>query len=331
MYRKYTDEDAEAVRAAYRKTGSGVKAAKIAGTSQSYAYRVLRKAGLTSGQTPYGEDLIDRAERLYVDSALSCRRVADRLGVSQQWVYEKMRERGVLRQKNYEQHPVRYLDYDGTQLQLRGRHGPDKVRQVLDAYARGASPQDLSEQYDAPVSTIEKWTARAGVARSHREAAAQRRINEGHVSPIANARTAERLYTDEHMSTIEIADELGVSVASVLDYLDERGVERRTRQEAMFVRWHGSLDTYRAFVQEVCRLRHREGLTQAAICQQLDVTYRTVRRALDSKYNPYREAPGNADADDDEALPWWAEALMRAPNSPRGSDPDIRPYTLPKR
>lgn len=217
-------------------------------------------------------------------------KAADSVGVSDGWAYGILKERGLYQPAGrYKPQGVRYLNYNGRRLQLLGRHGPQKVRRVLDDYEDGGQPQVLAEKHDVSVSTIEKWTDRAGIQRTRKEAAANRMVNEGRISPVAAAHIAERLYVEEQQSIGQIADHLDCHNATVLDYLDKRGVETRSQAEAMHVHWHGSLQEYRAFCRRAARLYHAEGMTKRDVCDEMDCCHRTLNRALASEHNPYRE------------------------------------------
>lgn len=222
------------------------------------------------------------------------------IDVSDTWICKRLKEAGI-ETRGYRRGGHRVLQYNGRGIILRGSHAHEKVRAVLDEYVAGARTADLSERHDAPASTIEKWATRAGVSRTREEAAAIRVVAEGRISPIAAARIAED-GADERSIT-EIAEYLGVTTATVLDYLQKRGAQTRTQREGLLIHHHGSLVAYRDNVQEICRMYHVDGLTRSAIHRLTGHSYPTISNALESEFNPYADDP-EQEPDQVGPMPW---------------------------
>lgn len=264
------------------------------------------------GPYPKHRDKVPRVVELYrklgrvqgVVAALA----KEGVDVSDTWVCGRLKEQGIETQ-GYRRRGRRELAYNGRTLVLMGRHSTDKVCAILDDYQDGKPPMQLSEEYDAPVSSIEKWVARAGICRDSAEAAANRRVNEGFISPIAAARIAERLYVEEKMSLTQGADEMGVCTATFLDYLRKRGVKTRTQSEGELVRIHGSLSEWRRYVLSICKMFHVDGMNRTEITEEVGCCYRTVNAALDSDINHYRIDEDAYETDEiEKAMLEWAPA-----------------------
>lgn len=226
---------------------------------------------------------------LYTEDEMPPDKVCRVLEVPYRLVWDVLKEEDVLRRGHgYESHPVRYVEHNGCRLQLRGRHGPEKVRAVLEAYEDGGEPQQLSERFDVPVSTLENWCDRTGIRRSQTEAAASRLVNDGYRSPIALRKKAARLYTEEKMPVHDVADRMDVCHTAVIKYLQQEGIEARSRSEAQILHHYGSMANYRAFCRRCGYMRYK-GESIAAIAREMDTSWPAVDKAIKSDYNPYRD------------------------------------------
>ena len=299
MPASYGEDKKDALCEAYRQLGSVPKAADQLGVSTTWGYRTLKERGVYERARPqYPDEMGERACELYVEEEFTLVEVCEQLGweygrePSHSYVVDQMDKRGLDRRDGgYARHGRRVLRYNGRRLVLCGKHGPEEVRRVLDDYVAGMPPREIEEEHGVPVPTTQSLTQRAGVRRDRAEARANHLVREGRISPVAGARIAERLYVEDEQSLSQIAEHLDCQTATVIDYLDKRGVERRSRSEGLLARHYGSVEAYARFCRRVARLYHGEDETKRAICEELGVSYPTVNRALESEHNPYGEDP----------------------------------------
>ncbi len=109
-------------------------------------------------------------------------------------------------------------------------HAPETVRRALEAYRKGGQPSAVAKRAGVSVSTLEKWVAKVGIGRSRRDAARVKVAHDKGMRPAdftALGAEAERLYLEEGLSTVTVAERLGVSPSVVWKWLKRRGVVRK--------------------------------------------------------------------------------------------------------
>jgi len=174
--RRLTEWHRSRVLAAYRRRPSVASAARAAGISTTAAWSILDAAGVVQRTPVYPASLVREAERLYLEERLSCRGVARRLAAkhdpppSQQWVFDHLRRRGVLRSRSQADRVFNSRrtgkDYDALGRRARQLAGEKRwsVRQI--ARALGVSRNMVhaalrpDDRLDARQATLRrKWVA----------------------------------------------------------------------------------------------------------------------------------------------------------------------------
>lgn len=214
------------VLGAYRRLKSIEKAAATAGVSPSWAYSVLDQADLIAHRTPvYPVSLIQEAERLYVEERLSCRGVAARLAEtydpapSQEWVYQRLRERGVLRSKS-------------RALRVRnGRENSKDYDALAAEAAKLAANRKLSIRRIAQDLGVSRNMARQAVRKADRcnpSRATRRRAWEADLPDVEDRldRRARVIYLRRELGKTyaEIAAATGLARSTICVYLKDAGL-----------------------------------------------------------------------------------------------------------
>lgn len=300
MPRRHPDWLRRVVRSAYREIESTPRTAEFIGdflginVSQSWVWGVCDEVDLVDENPSYDDALKERARQL-VDEGYSQRETArilqaetGRDGPSHEWV-NKYTESDA----GYERLGRRKITYQGSEIELRGRHTVETCRAVLDGYAAGETPSDLSDEHDVPISTIENWAERAGIIRNSKEARINYLISQGRVSPIARRRKVEQLYTEKKLSINQIADLFDVSPAVVRDDLVARDVDLRDRATGLILHHWGSIENYKKFCREVyVRVSHKDEAV-TSVADDYDVSHHVVRKAM-RKWKEFLASAGSA-------------------------------------
>lgn len=217
------------VLAAYARGASVTEAARRAGISTTTAYRILDDAGVVKRTPVYPAWLIGEAERLYVEERLSCRGVVKALArrfdraPSQQWVFDHLRRRGVLRTKS-----------DADRIQNSRRTGKD-YSALRRTARRLAQEKRWSVRHIARVLDVSRGMVRRSVDPVDRcdpsQATTRRAWQAEH--PDVESRL------DKHASAVfwrrqgrtyrEIAGLTGLSIATIYLALKAAGMTRRQR------------------------------------------------------------------------------------------------------
>lgn len=214
--RKITDWHVSRMRAEYRRSRSIAKAAAAGKVSLPTAYRYLEDVHQSTVPV-FPISLERRAIDLYVSKRLSCRGVVEHLkremdpAPSQQWVFERVRDAGVLRSRSRAdrlQNTERTgIDYDQVEAQ--------SVRLVL---VEKRSVREVAEQLGVSRGTVKR--AVGDLAPDPSKATEIRRWQSPHPDARARRRRLElvRELREAGLSHQEISRLTGVSPATT--YLD---------------------------------------------------------------------------------------------------------------
>ena len=252
--------------------------------SETWVRKVCHERGV-SLRNGFPDALKEEAQRL-VDEGLTNQAVAERLqkrvdrdGPSASWV-----SRYTERDEDfhtYERRGRRTFTYNGTEIEVRGPTPVETCTELLRRYDEGVPPSVLLEEHDVNRGFLLNLCERAGIRRNYSEARINRLIWEGEDSPIARRREVERLYTEEELSTTQIAERVGKDEETIRNDLEARGVERRPRALGLILRHWGSLEEYQSFTRRVYIETKHKGRTVAEVAEEESVHEDTVSRACD--------------------------------------------------
>ncbi len=219
--KKYTAWHLNRARAAYLRTGSIAEATAAAkGPSPTWVYNHLKAEGLIDDWPSYGSrtrrEITERAVELYTDPErpLSLREVEERLSVefdqvpSNQWIYEQLRDRGVIRNKS-EANRARAMKETGLNYE-------ELESAVALLYVeRKLSTHRIAQHLKLSRATVSRWLKDAGLIRS---------VREGMIASMYEATTAEarerrnesvavaRMRYEDLMTNTAIAEATGYSM-----------------------------------------------------------------------------------------------------------------------
>jgi transposase len=161
-----------------------------------------------SGEHPWRDE--DVLRELYVEKQLPAKTVADRLGCSDNTVYKWLRERGI---------EVRKMQ-DSMHNRAPSELKDPEVLQHLYA-ERNLTCEQIAERVGRGASSVHRWLVRHEIERRDSQYAEE--IGEKEKEEM------ERLYVESGLSMHNVGDELGYSGSAVMECLDERDVDSRSR------------------------------------------------------------------------------------------------------
>ncbi len=227
--RKYTDWHLDRARAAYLRTGSLAQAVEAAkGPSDTWVYTRLKAEGLIDDLVSYGSRtrrlMTERAVALYLDEEWphSLREIQPVLkeefgkSPSDQWIYERLKERGVIRSKS-EANRIKNQKATG----LKYSEMESAVRYLY--HERKWSARKTADHLGLSRQTVTRWMKADGLFRDHHEACIVA-LWEAQTN-VARKRRKEadlvaRLRFEQKLTYHEIKAETGFSIGKIERALD---------------------------------------------------------------------------------------------------------------
>lgn len=102
-------------------------------------------------------------------------------------------------------------------------------------YRQGIPIPEITEQIGVPATTLYDWRREAGLERNPRSAYVTEAMREHLSHMLSRDKSGEgrlkavQLYMEQELSTLEIAEQLGFSAATISAWLDAEGVARRSK------------------------------------------------------------------------------------------------------
>lgn len=138
---------------------------------------------------------------------------------------------------------------------------------------KAKSIKQLADQCNASTSTIYTWLQKHNIRTRSRNT-----LDKGEENEVNDEEYLRRQYWEEEKTIEEIASGVNVATATVIDRMNEFGIERRSRREALA---NGDLSklSNRDFLEDEY---HNKGKSLSEIAEDLDLSITSVYRAMDS-------------------------------------------------
>src|SRR3989338_8813729 len=160
-----------------------------------------------------GEPIDVYLRREYVDERMSAIKIGEKFGVSDSFVRKLLRNCGIETRK--------------TNRLPEGFTKPTKEELGRMYVYKGMGTEKIAEKFGVSHNSVCKWLIKYGIeVRDISEA----KLPKGFTKP--NKQELKRMYVKERMSSIKIAEKLGVGNATVRDWLKENEIKTRDRSEA---------------------------------------------------------------------------------------------------
>lgn len=195
----------------------------------------------------------DVLEELYYDREMSTHEIAEHFDCDQSTIGYWMDKFGLERRNrsgSYERKPW---------------HNPQTLLKLY--FEEGLSPPEIGEKFGCAGKTICKWLNRFGVTTANqRRQEAKRRED----PPWRDRTKLEKLYVEQTMSAVEIAEEFDCKKSTILYWMRKFGIERRSTSESLEIP-----PVKKARLEE---LYFEDDLTQDDIAEEVGCSVPTVCR-----------------------------------------------------
>ena len=240
---------------------SSSRIAKKFGVSNSTVRRWLDTYGikirnLSETQLPVGfvKPTKEELERMYWREGMSTTDISKKLGISYMTVGRWLNENGIRIRHNSEARlPVGFVVPAKEELE----------RMYL---KEGKNTREIGEKFGVHACTIGMWVKKYGIKiRNTSEA----HLPAGVVKPTKEE--LERMYWREGMSTVDISEKLGVSGNVILNWLENYGIKKRGKLEALL-----PVGFVMPTKEELERMYLRESMSTVDIGEKFGVSNPTV-------------------------------------------------------
>ena len=238
-----------------------------------------------SETNPADEKLYKSEEWLreqYHENELTQSEIGDKVDVSQKTVGNWMRKHGIERRSV-------------TEIQTEGNLEPLKSDEWLHEqyYEQEKTVDRIADELNLAQSTVRTWMDNHGIEpRSTAES-----LTDGDIESLKNEQWLREQYCELQKTSHEIADERGLAKTTVLKWMREHGIERRSRVEARTDGDIESLKNEQWLREQYCKCEK----TVSQIANELSLSPTPVRRWM-KEHGIERRSPAESQTDGDLKL-----------------------------